>query len=63
MQYLLSVIDDGTGPDTAVEETAIDGINAALQAESRAAYDEAVALAGNSAEVAHLSRRRDQLGR
>jgi RNA polymerase sigma-70 factor, ECF subfamily len=30
--------------------------------QSRAAYDEAIELAGNVAEVAYLSRRRDQLG-
>ena len=30
--------------------------------ESRAAYDEAIELAGNSAETAYLTRRRDQLG-
>jgi len=30
--------------------------------ESRAAYDKAIELAGNSAEIAHLRRRRDQLG-
>jgi RNA polymerase sigma-70 factor, ECF subfamily len=30
--------------------------------ESRAAYDQAIALAGNTAETAHLTRRRDQLG-
>jgi RNA polymerase sigma-70 factor (ECF subfamily) len=30
--------------------------------ESRAAYDRAIELAGNSAEVAYLTRRRDQLG-
>ncbi|MCX5214877.1 RNA polymerase sigma factor [Kitasatospora sp. NBC_00240] len=30
--------------------------------ESRAAYDRAVALAGNTAETAYLTRRRDQLG-
>ncbi|MEP9384371.1 RNA polymerase sigma factor [Nocardioides cheoyonin] len=30
-------------------------------AESRAAYDRAIELAGNAAEVAHLTRRRDQL--
>jgi RNA polymerase sigma-70 factor (ECF subfamily) len=30
--------------------------------ESRAAYDTAIGLAGNSAETAYLSRRRDQLG-
>ena len=30
--------------------------------ESRAAYDRAIALAGNTAEIAHLSRRRDELG-
>jgi RNA polymerase sigma-70 factor (ECF subfamily) len=29
--------------------------------ESRAAYDEAIELAGNSAEIAYLTRRRDQL--
>ena len=29
---------------------------------SRAAYDRAIALAGNTAETAHLTRRRDQLG-
>jgi len=31
-------------------------------AESRAAYDRAIELAGNTAEAAYLSRRRDQLG-
>lgn len=31
-------------------------------ADARAAYDRAIALAGNTAEVAHLTRRRDQLG-
>jgi RNA polymerase sigma-70 factor, ECF subfamily len=30
--------------------------------ESRAAYDRAIALAGNTAETAYLARRRDQLG-
>jgi RNA polymerase sigma-70 factor (ECF subfamily) len=30
--------------------------------ESRAAYDKAIALAGNTAETAYLTRRRDQLG-
>jgi len=30
--------------------------------QSRAAYDEAIALAGNTAETAYLTRRRDQLG-
>ena len=30
--------------------------------DARAAYDEAIRLAGNTAEVAHLTRRRDQLG-
>jgi predicted RNA polymerase sigma factor len=30
--------------------------------ESRAAYDRAIELAGNTAEVAFLTRRRDQLG-
>jgi hypothetical protein len=33
MQYLLSVIDDGTGPDTATEQAAIDVFNDALQAD------------------------------
>ena len=32
------------------------------RAESRVAYDRAIALAGNTAEIAHLSRRRDELG-
>jgi len=31
-------------------------------AQSRAAYDRAIELAGNTAEVAYLTRRRDQLG-
>jgi RNA polymerase sigma-70 factor (ECF subfamily) len=31
--------------------------------ESRRAYDKAIELAGNTAEVAYLTRRRDQLGR
>lgn len=31
-------------------------------AEARAAYDRAIELAGNSAEIAHLTRRRDELG-
>jgi len=30
--------------------------------ESRAAYDRAIELAGNTAETAYLTRRRDQLG-
>jgi RNA polymerase sigma-70 factor (ECF subfamily) len=30
--------------------------------DSRAAYDKAIELAGNTAETAHLTRRRDQLG-
>ncbi|MEI8412865.1 MULTISPECIES: RNA polymerase sigma factor [unclassified Kribbella] len=30
--------------------------------DSRAAYDKAIELAGNTAEIAHLTRRRDQLG-
>jgi RNA polymerase sigma-70 factor, ECF subfamily len=29
--------------------------------QSRAAYDKAIALAGNTAEIAYLTRRRDQL--
>jgi hypothetical protein len=33
MQYLFSVIDDGTGPDTPVEDAAIDVFNDRLQAE------------------------------
>ena len=33
MQYLLSVIDDGTGPETPTEEAAIDLFNGKLQAE------------------------------
>ena len=33
MQYLVSVIDDGTGPDTPVEEAAIDAFNDRLRAE------------------------------
>jgi hypothetical protein len=32
MQFLVSVIDDGTGPDTATEEAAIDDFNSQLQA-------------------------------
>jgi len=30
--------------------------------ESRAAYDKAIALTGNTAEISHMTRRRDQLG-
>jgi hypothetical protein len=33
MQYLVSVIDDGTGPDTPKEDAAIDVFNERLQAE------------------------------
>ena len=33
MQYLFSVIDDGTGPETPTEEAAIDLFNGKLQAE------------------------------
>src|SRR6188474_3410675 len=33
MQYLVSVIDDGTGPDTQTEATAIDVFNDRLRAE------------------------------
>jgi len=35
MQYLFSVIDDGTGPDTATEEAAIDVFNDRLQADGQ----------------------------
>ena len=35
MQYLLSVIDDGTGPETPVEEAAIDVFNDRLQADGQ----------------------------
>ena len=31
-------------------------------AQSRAAYDQAIELAGNAAEIAYLTRRRDELG-
>ncbi|HEY0167130.1 MAG TPA: YciI family protein [Jatrophihabitans sp.] len=33
MQFLVSVIDDGTGPDTPTEEAAIDAFNDRLKAE------------------------------
>ena len=33
MQYLVSVIDDGTGPATLIEDAAIDAFNDRLQAE------------------------------
>jgi hypothetical protein len=33
MQYLISVIDDGTGPDTPKEDAAIDAFNDRLKAE------------------------------
>ena len=33
MQYLMSVLDDGTGPDTEVEDAAIDVFNDRLQTE------------------------------
>jgi hypothetical protein len=33
MQYLVSVIDDGTGPETATEAAAIDAFNERLKAE------------------------------
>ena len=33
MQYLFSVIDDGTGPETPTEEAAIDAFNDTLQAD------------------------------
>ncbi|GAA1249574.1 YciI family protein [Oryzihumus leptocrescens] len=33
MQYLVSVIDDGTGPDTPTEQAAIDAFNDRLRAE------------------------------
>ncbi len=33
MQYLISVIDDGTGPETATEDAAIDVFNDRLKAE------------------------------
>jgi hypothetical protein len=35
MQYLISVIDDGTGPETATEEAAIDVFNDRLQADGQ----------------------------
>jgi len=33
MQYLVSVIDDGTGPDTATEQAGVDAFNDRLRAE------------------------------
>ncbi|MBW8730329.1 MAG: hypothetical protein JF622_04905 [Terrabacter sp.] len=33
MQYLVSVIDDGTGPETATEEAAVDAFNDRLRSE------------------------------
>ena len=33
-----------------------------VQRKSRAAYGQAIELAGNTAEIAYLTRRRDQLG-
>ena len=33
MQYLVSVVDDGTGPETATEEAAIDAFNDRLRSE------------------------------
>jgi hypothetical protein len=33
MQYLVSVIDDGTGPDTATEQAAIDAFNDRLKSD------------------------------
>ena len=33
MQYLVSVIDDGTGPETAAEEAAVDAFNDRLRSE------------------------------
>src|SRR5258705_12727726 len=35
MQYLFSVIDDGTGPETPTEDAAIDVFNDTLQADGR----------------------------
>jgi hypothetical protein len=35
MQYLFSVVDDGTGPETATEEAAIDVFNERLQADGQ----------------------------
>ena len=35
MQYLFSVIDDGTGPETPTEEAAIDVFNERLQADGQ----------------------------
>lgn len=51
MQYLFSVIDDTTGLLRRLGRSQ----------ESRAAYDTAIELAGNTAEIAYLTRRRDQL--
>jgi predicted RNA polymerase sigma factor len=68
---------DKAGLATPDEEAAIDVFNDRLVAEghwvfagglaapsqkSRAAYDKAIELAGNTAETACLTRRRDQLG-
>jgi hypothetical protein len=35
MHYLISVIDDGTGPDTPTEQAAVDAFNDRLRAEGR----------------------------
>ena len=50
MHYLLSVIDDSANR------------RRDRRVEARAAYDRAIELAGNAAEAAYLTRRRDELG-
>ena len=51
MKYLLSVIDDGTGPDTPKEAAAIDVFNERLQAEGRWVFADGLAAPGTATVV------------
>jgi RNA polymerase sigma-70 factor (ECF subfamily) len=65
LAVLFLVFNEGylaTGPDTdpVRHDLTAEAIGRAQKA--RAAYDKAIELAGNTAETAYLTRRRDQLG-
>ena len=51
MQYLLSVIDDGTGPATPKEDAAIDVFNDQLQAEGHWVFAGGLGSTGNATVV------------
>jgi hypothetical protein len=51
MQYLLSVIDDGTGPDTPAESAAVDAFNERLEAEGHWVFAGGLGLPGTATVI------------